>query len=219
MTQKDIFLTGEGDNWYARNLDYIQTTNNFVEISFLQEYLKNLPIKFPFLEIGCGGGNRTIAISRALNCLGYGIDPSQRAIEKAIESARKEGVGDSEVVNFKIGTADHLDFGDNFFDFVYFGFCLYLIDRNLIEVVVREANRVLKHNGYLAILDFHSEIPRGNPYKHDLRITSYKDDYSSYFEKLNYSRVAHLSLLESGELGFSSDPDKQIAFSLLKKVS
>ena len=54
MTQKEIFLAGEGDNWYARNLDYIESCTDFVEISFLQEYLKSLPINFRFLEIEIG---------------------------------------------------------------------------------------------------------------------------------------------------------------------
>jgi ubiquinone/menaquinone biosynthesis C-methylase UbiE len=62
----------------------------------------------------------------------FGIDPSQNVIEEA----NKNGI------TAKVGTADLLDFNDDKFDIVIFGFYLYLCDRKDLFKIASEANRV-----------------------------------------------------------------------------
>ncbi len=79
------------------------------------------------------------------------------------------------------GTADALPYIDGQFDMVLFGFCLYLVDRSLLFRVAHEADRVLKKDGTLAIIDFDPPQPMVRPYHHCPGIYSYKQDYSQLF--------------------------------------
>ena len=57
------------------------------------------------------------------------------------------------------GAADQLYFESQTFDFVVFGFCLYLCDRDDLFEIAKEAHRVLKPTGWLVIHDFFAEPP------------------------------------------------------------
>ena len=119
-------------------------------------------------------------------------------------------------MTFQNGTADELSFPDSFFDFVYFGFCLYAIDRDLLDKVITEANRVLKCGGKLAILDFdHPAKIKQNI--HNPLLRTYKDLYGRFFMNLGYESVGKLSFNRSGDVGFEADRDLRIAVNLLWK--
>ena len=92
-------------------------------------------------------------------------------------------------------------FGKKFFDFIYFGFCLYLVDRNLINDSLSEANRCLKPGGFLAIKDFDYGSTHVNKYKHKKSMKSFKEDYTDYFIKLGYKLVSKESYV-SQKIGF-----------------
>ena len=77
----------------------------------------------------------------------FGIDPSIKAI-KANKNLN---------ISLKKGTADALPYKDKSFDLVIYGFCLYLVDKELLFKVVHEANRVIKLKGNVAIFDFYSK--------------------------------------------------------------
>ena len=62
-------------------------------------------------------------------------------------------------LNLKVGSSDNLDFDDLFFDVIILGFCLYLVDRNLIFKTVSEIDRTLKEGGILIINDFDTPFP------------------------------------------------------------
>ncbi|OSO90613.1 hypothetical protein B7O87_09335 [Cylindrospermopsis raciborskii CENA303] len=72
------------------------------------------------LEVGCGEGKRLEWIQKSLDIECHGIDPS----DKAVTIAQEIGV------RAVRGTADHLPYPDETFDFLVFGFCLYLCDRD-----------------------------------------------------------------------------------------
>jgi SAM-dependent methyltransferase len=82
-------------------------------------------------------------------------------------------------------------------DVVWFGFCLYLMDRALLHRVIAEADRVLKEGGMIAILDFDPDAPCVRPYRHSQGVDTFKMDYSTMFtcdpayvlvEKLSFSQ-------------------------------
>lgn len=218
MFQRDIFLSGEGDNWFIRNKP--QNKTKFPEVKFLTSYLKEFRIQ-KFLEIGCSSGKITKKISKKLRAKGFGIDPSELAIASAntrrFKNLQKYNLTKLEELDFSIGSSENLNFESEFFDFIYFGFCLYLVDRSLVTQSLTEANRCLKPGGFLAIKDFDYGIQHSNPYKHRKGIISYKDDYTYYFIKLGYNLVSKESYISSNKIGYSINPDDRVSIWLMHK--
>ena len=118
-----------------------------------------------------------------MGCNGWGIDPSAQAIKYASSKFGNNSIDASYELNFSVGTADNLTFTDNFFDFIYFGFCLYVVDRSLLSRTFAGANRVLRKGGFLAIHDFDvlGQLERTN--KHHKDVKSFKDKYDEYYLK------------------------------------
>jgi ubiquinone/menaquinone biosynthesis C-methylase UbiE len=222
MSQKTDFLSGEGDKWFNRNKETLKSSK-FEDVVFLERYLINQSIR-NFLEIGCSNGYKTIQLAKILKSSAYGIDPSEVAISNAKSSSEQilKSNPFSQAITFEVGTADELNFTDSKFDFIYFGFCLYLVDRELINKVVSEADRCLKpgsgleEGGFLAILDFDPSKPYFNDYKHKAGLKSYKEDYARYFIEKEY-RIIAKECYEKNVVGLSINKDERIAITLLQK--
>jgi ubiquinone/menaquinone biosynthesis C-methylase UbiE len=211
MRQREIFLNGEGDNWYERNKHQLKNVDS-PDLQCLINYLIHIKgTELKFLEIGCSNGRKVLEISKRLGWDGFGIDPSAEAILRANQN--KAGN-----TTFSIGTADALSFEDNFFDCVFFGFCLYLVDRDDINAALSESIRVLKPGGLIAILDFDYGGNHKNIYTHDNRVTAFKQDYSSFFLNLGGILIAKESYI-GAQVGFSDDPDNRIALYIIKMGS
>lgn len=168
--QKSTFLDGEADNYFKRNVENTKA-GDLPEI--YKVYSKYIKPGARILEIGCGFGNNLHYFHENHKCVCFGIDPSKEAI--AFGKEQYSGL------NLSVGTADELDFEDSYFDFIFFGFCLYLVDRKLLPKVVYETDRVLKDNRVLGITDFDAKFPYSNTYKHNTDIHSYKMDYGNLF--------------------------------------
>ena len=173
--QREIFLKSEGDAFFLRNRNTIRSQKINYNNPIIKIIKKNINFKknykYNFLEIGCGEGQLLNWISENLNVNCYGIDPSKKAIK----------IANSKKVKALQGTAEKLRFSNQKFDFVFFGFCLYLCDRSDLFKIVAEANRVLKNNGLIIIYDFYSKIPIKKKYHHFKNIFSYKMDYRKIF--------------------------------------
>ncbi|MBD3353585.1 MAG: methyltransferase domain-containing protein, partial [Candidatus Lokiarchaeota archaeon] len=139
--QKEIFLNEEGDSWFNRNKchdsQYLDKVPPFLEL-----LLKYIDKNSKVLEIGCCNGRNLKYIREKTGAECYGIEPSEKAVEF--------GSLNFSDIKLNIGTADDLPFKADFFDFVFFGFCLYLIDRKLLSKTIAEADRVLKSDSFLA---------------------------------------------------------------------
>ena len=106
-------------------------------------------------ETGCGRGT----LLKYLMEPGFrvsGVDPSTLAVKEA------KGLG----VDAKIGTADQLPFDDDSFGVVVFGFCLYFCNRKDLFKIATEADRVLKEDGCIIILDFYHSEYSENDYRY-----------------------------------------------------
>ncbi len=209
--QKEIFLEKEGNAWFERNHLKIQNRKMDLQdpiIKALSNFLDNKNNKnLQLLEVGCGEGKRLhwIADNLKMNC--YGIEPSVKAIEFANNK-------DVKVIK---GTADVMNFEDKKFDFVIFGFCLYLCDRSDLFQIAKEADRVLKNSGYIIIHDFYSPTPFVREYHHYPGIFSYKMDYRKLFDwHPNYQCVSHEVFTED-ENEIKDDVNKWRATSVLRK--
>jgi len=171
--QRDMFLSGEGDAWFERNLRSVSEFS--ITDDPLAPALLDLPLKpgptTTVAEVGCGQGLRLEALHRQKGWKASGIDPSSQAVS----AARQLGI------DAQIGTAEDLPYADNSVDLLIFGFCLYLCDRNDLFRIAAEAHRVLKAESWLAILDFWSPHHRSNPYHHRPGVQSFKTNHPAMF--------------------------------------
>lgn len=207
-TQKEVFLSTEGDQWFSRNKKYYEDSkdkNNIIIHSLTEIEIKPKKV----LEIGCSNGIRLNSINKAFGSTCYGIDPSIKAIE----------YGNKEFPNLtlQVGTADSLSFDDNSFDLIIFGFCLYLCDRKDLFKIAFEADRCLSDNGFLVILDFYPPFPFKNTYAHKEGIYSYKMDYSKLFScNPAYNEIFNLVFSHTG-FAERIKPDEKVAVTILNK--
>ena len=201
--QKKVFIESEGDAWFLRNS---QTDSQDKLIAILKQ-LEISPSKV--LEIGCSSGNRLSQIYQTFGSSCFGIDPSSKAIE--------EGKIANPAIHFQTGTADALPFENNEFDLLIFGFCLYVCDRNELFKIAYEADRCLKDNGYLVIIDFEPPFAFRNSYSHRPGLFSYKMDYGKMFQ-WNPSYFEIFNLITSHyENEKRRDPNERISFKIIEK--
>ena len=209
MKQKDIFINGESDNWFFRNKESLKNQTEFIDVNEVLGYIKE---QNNILEIGCSNGTKLNYIQEKLPNLKlslFGIDPSVKSIE--------DGKSNFSNLKLEVGTSDLLNYSDGLFDIVIVGFCLYLVDRNLIFKTISEIDRVLKQNGFLVITDFEPPFPTKKPYIHKEGVYSYKNNYSNFFVgggHYNLLRKVHFS---HSDLIFDSNFNERVSSSILYK--
>lgn len=213
MKQKEIFLHSEGDAWFTRNVQSIAGKKLPDDDPLLRELLKLPPMKaggkISVLEVGCGEGTRLAWLKNNLDVDCYGIDPSAQAVLAAC----------SKGIKAQQGTADHLAFDDKSFDIVIFGFCLYLCDREDLFQIASEADRALKTDGWLMIMDFFSPTPRAKIYHHRPGLQSFKMDYRTLWDwHPDYECITH-QVRHHSNASYTDDPDEWVGISVLRKSS
>jgi ubiquinone/menaquinone biosynthesis C-methylase UbiE len=212
-TQESAFLNGEANNWFNRNREGLRSPDGSIGVNSVTAML--IPFKDEIsrmLEIGCSDGSKLRSLCKNLDADAFGIDPSSDAI-----SAGNNVVDSAVQMNLTVGTASDLPFESAFFDVVFFGFSLYLVDRNKLFQAVSEADRVLKPGGFLVIQDFDPGYRYKRPYTHLDGISSYKNSYVDLFSASgHYFEAEKVSFSHSKE-SFDKDPHERISISLLYK--
>ena len=219
--QNNIFLESEGDNW---NLRYEKNCGKRVSPTrkLLTKWCE--PIKNDInniLEIGSGNGLGLYFISNNIKANANGIEPSKEGIN-LWENKYSNDFENSHIISLQRGTSDYLPYKDDSFDLVIFGFCLYLIDRNLLFKSISEADRVLRDGGYLAIEDFDPSKIMMNKYKHCKGINSYKTNYSKIFLASEHYALMHKHSYSEGNtsdsnINFDKKINNRASLSLLYK--
>jgi SAM-dependent methyltransferase len=216
-SQSSVFIEGEADNWFSRNKGALADIGSSqgtlpLDVEYLLKFLE--PFKSHIanvLEIGCSSGNKLEALCQRLDAAGQGIDPSSLAVSEG--NSRLNG-GSIRLIR---GTADELPFESSSFDLVFFGFCLYLVDRKTLLKSLSEADRVLKAGGFLAITDFDPGRMYKRPYVHRDGLFSFKQDYSRlYTESGLYYLVSKASFSHRRNF-FDHENDERVSLSLLYK--
>ena len=179
---KNIFLDGEGDNWFLRNRKKL---NNSLKDKAILDIVQNIistnkKKKINFLEVGCSNSSLLLNLKKKFKNIDiFGIDPSK----KAINELKKKGIKSF------VGTADKLLFNQKSIDIIFYGFCLYLCDQRDYKKILSNADRVLKSKGTIIILDFYSKKIRKIIYKHDKRISCVKRDFSKIFTTKKFKLI------------------------------
>jgi ubiquinone/menaquinone biosynthesis C-methylase UbiE len=208
MKQKETFLAGEGDAWFARNQSALTVrdwSRDPVSLK-LASVLEGRGARV--LEVGCGEGSRLEYLKNQFGHEVSGVDPS----EKAVARATSRGVRASQ------STADLLAFPDASFDVVIFGFCLYLCDDSDLFRIAQEADRVLASPGWLLILDFDSPTPVYRPYHHAAGILSRKMDYKSMFSWSPAYTVASCDKFDHQTFRWTDDAGEWVSLACLRKL-
>jgi len=219
MSQKKIFLSGEGDQWFKRNEQSLESKDYGQDLIIAEicellnsdktdSLLKISGGGVKLVEIGCGEARRLSYLKENYQVECYGIDPSRLAIEKS----QAKGIRAS------VGTADNLQFEDDYFDILIFGFCLYLCDREDLFVIATEADRVLKSKGFIIIMDFfHPGKNQKNKYAHKVGLNSYKMDYRSLFLWHPFYECFKHKIIHHTKKSYTDRVDEWIAVSVLRK--
>jgi ubiquinone/menaquinone biosynthesis C-methylase UbiE len=212
MDQSAVFLEGEGDNYFRRNKAALDVPGEANEITWLGRELLSFKEKVNnILEIGSSNGAKLAQICSILHAGGQGIDPSKQAVDEGnLKLAGKN-------VHLQVGTAATLPFADRSFDLVYFGFCLYLLDRQNLFPAIAEASRVLKNGGFLAITDFDPIHRHKRPYHHKDGVFSFKQDYSRLFTEGGLFYLVSKNSFSHRQTFFDVDGNERVSTTLLYK--
>lgn len=210
QAQKREFLATEGDQWFARNRAALAAPSPLRDLVVGRIAAQLDPRHLAcVLEIGCGEGRNLAKLAEIHTIEGHGIEPSCEAVAT--------GNAQFPALALRAGTADELPYENNSFDLVWFGFCLYLVDRALLMRAVAEADRVLRDGGVLAIVDFDPEAPCVRPYHHRSGLNSYKMDHTRLF-LANPAYVLVEKHATSHTTGrWESDPQERVALTICRK--
>ncbi|MCB9362532.1 class I SAM-dependent methyltransferase [Candidatus Woesearchaeota archaeon] len=210
MEQEKIFLQGEADNWFRRNLHAKPKDKDDLALMLLDLYgIK--PKKL--LEIGCSNGHRLHVCRKLYDAECFGVEPGAEAVKYANENFKD--------ITVKRGVMSNIPF-DGPFDVVIVFFVMHWIDRDLLIKSMAEADRVLANGGHLILGDFYPDAPSRNKYHHlpNLDVFTFKDDYARMFTQTpNYQYIAHLSTDFEKMLPLQSvaESDRRVVANLLRK--
>lgn len=210
INQSKVFLESEGDGWFERNRAAVNGSSSFYEVETIKRVLQNFKEGINnILEIGCGNGAKLNNLCTYFNASGVGVDPSPAAVEDGNKQYKN--------LQLSISTASSLPCKSNDFDLVYFGFCLYLVDREDVFKAVAEADRVLKNGGFLAILDFDPKQRYKRPYHHKPGLFSYKTSYADFFTAGGHYYLVAKESFSHGTNSFAIDSDERVSVCILYK--
>jgi SAM-dependent methyltransferase len=119
------------------------------------------------LDLGSGGGFDCFLAAKAVGQSGHviGVDMTPEMISKARENAIKAGFGN---VEFRLGEIEHLPAADGSVDVIMSNCVINLSPEK--SAVFKEAFRVLKNGGRLAVTDVVATAPLPEEVKKDLEL-------------------------------------------------
>jgi ubiquinone/menaquinone biosynthesis C-methylase UbiE len=209
-TQRDIFLSSEGDAWFNRNKDHVSAPPDTATDPVLRA-LSDLAIAGEtVVEIGCSTGYRLAGMREGQFRRRIGVDPSQ----EAIASGKRQFPG----IELHVGTSESLEFESGTIDVLIFGFCLYLCSPQDLFRTAAEADRVVKDDGVILIYDFCTKNAYANPYSHRPGVKSHKMFFPAMFLwHPHYTLVSHRLFDHQKQNALPRNEDAAVAVSVMRK--
>lgn len=206
--QHDAWASGQAaDAYFARNRDNLDA--DLPASRSTRFFASFIGAEDRVLEIGTANGCVLEQLRRLTHCSGCGTDPSRAAIE--------DGRRRYPNLDLTVGTSDYLAFPDRSFGVVLLGFCLYLVDRHLLQRVVAEVDRVLVDGGLLLITDFDPLVPHRREFKHQSGLWSYKANYAAlWLANPQYVLAEKIAFSHQADR-FDHDPAERVASLVLTK--
>ncbi len=188
MMQDDIFHESEADNWFLRNVDYLNAEGSTADDPVLRVLDCCGMHPANVAEIGACNGFRLAALMKRYGCCGTAIEPSAMAIA----DGRKRYPD----VTFVRSTAAAIPLETPpFYDLVIVNFVFHWVDRSMLLRSVAEIDRLLAPDGHIILGDFAPAYPQRVEYHHrgERDTWTYKQDYAAVFSASNlYSLEAVL---------------------------
>jgi ubiquinone/menaquinone biosynthesis C-methylase UbiE len=123
--------------------EYIKEAYRIIESRFKNNEFDLSVLKGKtILDMGCGSGRYTIALTKTGAEKVYGIDLGKESIRKAALIAEKSGIRN---IEFDVGSVLDLPYEDNLFDFIYSNGVLHHTEN--LEQGINELYRTLKPGG------------------------------------------------------------------------
>ncbi|RME65462.1 MAG: class I SAM-dependent methyltransferase [Alphaproteobacteria bacterium] len=209
MHQADSFLSGEADQWFARNREALATRRP--ENDPIMAAIGRLGITpRRAVELGAANGYRLNWLHEQYGTDGVGIEPSAAAVAD----------GRTRFAHLKLeqGLAHDIARLDGPFDLVIFGFCLYLVDRDGLFGLAAAVDQALASGGHLAIYDFQPPMPLRNAYAYKAGLFSFKLDYGAMFAWNPAYIPIYRHITDHDGRPFSGHPNEAVGVTVLKKV-
>ena len=168
--QADIFSSGEGDAWFARNR--LGQAAYDPERDPLGRFIAAAGLApRSILDLGCSAGVRLSAWCQHYGAIGAGIDPA----EAAIADARRRDPQQT----WLVGTLDRHPPLTRTFDLVIVSFVLHWVDRRLLLASLAGIDAAVATGGHVLIADFSTDFPVRREYHHlaGQGVYTYKNDY------------------------------------------
>jgi ubiquinone/menaquinone biosynthesis C-methylase UbiE len=157
-TPRKVSLEGIEDPKVAEAYDRISRMPQFklIRRSFVKK-LKKYSVEETITDIGCGPGYLLQAVANEFpeNML-VGMDISEEMVERAKKNVTS--IGYRERIEFKLGSSDHLPFGDSTQDFIISTLSLHHWDEP--QLAFKEIYRVLKPGGQMLVYDLRRDARR-----------------------------------------------------------
>jgi len=166
------------------------------------------------LDLGCGGGLDSFLAARQVGPEGLviGVDMTPEMIARARQNADKSGF---ENISFRLGEIENLPVADAIVDVVISNCVINLSSDKL--AVYKEAYRVLKPGGRLAISDVVATAPMPEEMKKNLQLwagcasgASFIKDLEEYLSVAGFDRILINLDEESREFIRQWTPDRQL---------
>ena len=198
---------GAADDWFERNRAKLASDSTTPRSTAL--FANYIRPGQRVLEIGTSNGHQLNRLQQLTACEAFGIDPSKSAIA--------DGNSKYPSLRLSVGTADKLEFPDESFDVVIFGFCLYLVDRSQLMRAAAESDRVLRRNGMLMIVDFDPAVAHRRAFAHQQGLWSYKMCYPNlWLANPDYVMGDKCTFSHQGD-HFHADPEERVSAWVLVK--
>ena len=211
MDQTEIFRSGEGDNWFARNAPHLGGSAAGDHVGAAVERLAAGSGVGSVCEIGCANGWRLGALAERLprSTRLAGSDVSAMAIE----AGRQRWPG----IDLRVGAADAPNL-DRAFDVVIVSFVLHWVARPKLAASIAAIDALVRDGGHLVLADFLPDRPCARRYHHrdDVELFTYKQDYAACFEGLGFYAAVERELYAHGGGSVADEQDRAVCAVLRK---